>query len=87
MKLKNVMPAVAAAGLLLAPIAAQAGTAASAALPKAGSLSGAGVRHSAPVQAKQKATPGVFVLGALGAGLATWGIVEATKSDSKSNGA
>ncbi|QDK31500.1 hypothetical protein [Sphingomonas sp. IC081] len=87
MKLKNVMPVVAAAGLLFAPIAAQAGTAASAALPKAASLSGAGVRSSAPVQAKQKAAPGVFILGAVALGLAGWGIVEAAKSDNKSNGA
>ncbi|WP_404480174.1 hypothetical protein [Novosphingobium sp. BL-52-GroH] len=85
MKLKNIMLSVAAAGVLAAPVAAQAGTTASAATGKIANVSGLGARQSMAVKGKQKADSAIIVLAVVGAGAAGYGIYEATKDD-KSNG-
>ncbi|MGE4306340.1 MAG: hypothetical protein AB7E24_20200 [Novosphingobium sp.] len=64
MKLRNVFPAVAAAGLVFAPVAAQAGTKAAASIPAAGvSIASEGARASTAVAKKQKATSGLLIGG------------------------
>jgi len=85
MKFKNALFAVGTAAMLVAPVAAQAGTVASASTGKIANLSGVGERRSAPVKAKNKAEAGVLALAVLGAGAATYGVVRAVDDD-KSNG-
>lgn len=80
------MAAAAVVGTLVAPIAAQAGTAASTAVVAPADF---GTRTSTPVGnvngAKGKRNLAVFLAGAAGVGLITWGVIEATKKD-KSRG-
>jgi hypothetical protein len=89
MKLPNSLLSLTAAVILIAPIAAQAGTAASASTGKIASLSGVGMRKSASVKSKQNFLPAVgtpiLVLG--GAGIAAGGYfaVDAI-TNNKSNG-
>ncbi|AXB80647.1 hypothetical protein [Novosphingobium sp. P6W] len=84
MKLKNALFSLTAAAMLAAPVAAQAGTKASASTGQIASLSGIGQRKSAPVKAKQKADSAIIALAVIGAGAAGYGIYEAVKD--KSNG-
>ncbi|TYC85098.1 hypothetical protein [Novosphingobium sp. BW1] len=89
MKLKTAILALGAATALVAPMAAQAGTSASASVGKVSSLSGVGVRQSAPVEKKRQAEAGVIVLGVLAGAAAVYGIVELVDDgddDSVSNG-
>ncbi|EZP66688.1 hypothetical protein BV97_05744 [Novosphingobium resinovorum] len=83
MKLNKVLAAVAAAGFLVSPIAAQAGTSASAG--KISNLSGVGARQSTAVQKKNNASAGVGVLALLAAGAAVAGVALVVDDD-KSNG-
>jgi hypothetical protein len=85
MKLKNAMLSLTAAAMLVAPVAAQAGTSASASTGKIASLSGIGERKSAPVKAKQKLEGGILVLAVVGAAAGGYGIYKAV-DDNKSNG-
>lgn len=85
MKLKIALMAVTAIGVFTSPIAAQAGTTASAATGKIANVSGMGVRQSTAVRSKQKADGAIVALAVLGVGAAGYGIYEAV-DDNKSNG-
>lgn len=85
MKLKNALFALTAAGMVAAPVAAQAGTAASASTVKIASLSGAADRKATTVQAKQKLEAGSLVLVLLAAGAAGFGVAKAV-DDNESDG-
>lgn len=77
MKIHKVLTSIAAAGLLAAPVMAQAGTKASAAMP---------VRASASVKDDHKASAGMIVIGVLAVAAAAAGVVALT-DDHKSDGA
>lgn len=81
MKFRNAFVSLAAAGLVIAPVAAQAGTSAAASVP---SVAG---RVSTDVSKDQKIAPGLLVAILVAAGAATYGLVEAFDSGNKSNGA
>ena len=86
MKLRSVFPAVAAAGLVFAPVAAQAGTKASASLPAAGvSIASEGARASTAVAKKQKATSGLLI-GGIALAAVTAGVIIAADDNNKSTG-
>lgn len=81
MKLKNLVSTAAAAGLLLAPLAAQAGT-------SAASVPGAvGSRASASVKKSDSLNPGLTIAVVVAAGAATYGLAKAVDNNSKSRGA
>lgn len=82
MKLNDVLAAVAAAGVLVSPIAAQAGTSAS--VGKISNLSDVGSRQSTAVEKKNNASADVVVLALLAAGPAVAGIVLAVDDDKSS---
>lgn len=85
MKLRNVLPAVAAAGIMIAPVAAQAGTKAAAAVPAAGmSLASMGARSSTSVAAKQKAASSTLLIGALAGAAVIAGVVIAATDNGSS---
>ncbi len=77
MKLKSVSIALSATAMLMAPVAAQAGTAPSASVGKVSNLAGSGARQSTAIKKKQNIEPAIAVVALIGAGLATYGIVEA----------
>ena len=79
MKFRNVISATVAAGMLIAPVAAQAGTSAAASVP------GVASRLSTGVSKDQKVTPAVLLLAALAIGGVAAGIAAA--SNGKSSGA
>lgn len=85
MKLKNALVAVAIMGVLMSPVAAQAGTPSAAAAGKIVKVSDMGARKSTAVRGKQKADAGVVVIALLGAGAAGFGVYKAVDDD-KSNG-
>lgn len=86
MKLKNALLSLTAAAMLAAPVAAQAGTTASASTSKIASLSGVGERKSTSVKAKQKLEGAVLVLAVVGVAAGGYGIYKAVDDDNKSNG-
>ncbi len=86
MKLKNAVLSLTAATLLVSPIAAQAGTTASASTGSIATLSGVGQRKSTSVKVKNKAGGEVIIPALLGAAAATAGIVAAASDDDKSSG-
>lgn len=86
MKFKNTLLSLAAGALLVAPVAAQAGTTAAASTGKIASLSGVGERKSAGVKAKQKAEASTLLLAGLGAAVVVGGIVVVADEDNASNG-
>ncbi|MGF7153797.1 hypothetical protein [Novosphingobium gossypii] len=86
MKLKNAVLSLTAATLLVSPIAAQAGTTASASTGSIATLSGIGQRKSTSVKVKNKAGGEVIIPALLGAAAATAGIVAAASDDDKSSG-
>ncbi|MEG8222602.1 hypothetical protein OSJ57_18545 [Sphingomonas sp. HH69] len=84
MKARNLLPAVAAFGLVFAPVAAEAGTSASSAMGAAS----VGSRTTSTVRGKDKLTPAIGIVIALAAAAGGYGISQAVKSDhNKSNGA
>lgn len=85
MRLKNALLSLTAAATFAAPVAAQAGTTASASTGKIASLSGVGERKSASVKPKQNIDSAIAVLAVVGAAAGGYGIYEAVKDD-KSNG-
>jgi hypothetical protein len=85
MKLTNTLAVMAAVGVLVSPIAAQAGTTASAATGKIANVSGMGARQSTAVNSKQKADGAIIALAVVGAAAAGYGIYKAVDDD-KSNG-
>ncbi|WP_159983736.1 MULTISPECIES: hypothetical protein [unclassified Novosphingobium] len=87
MKFKNVLLSLTASAMLVAPVAAQAGTAASASVGKIANVSGLGQRASTGVKAKQKAEGGTLLLAGLGAAAVVGAVVIiADNGDNKSNG-
>lgn len=86
MKLKSALIALGASALVVAPVAAQAGTAASASVGKVASLSSVGARQTSSVEKKQKAGSGVWLLAALGAAAAGFGIYKAVDDDNTASG-
>jgi hypothetical protein len=78
MKIRNLISAATAAGLLIAPVAVQAGTSAAASVP------GVGARASSGVAEANKVKGGTLIAVVLATGAVIWGIKEAT--DDKSNG-
>ncbi|PNU02615.1 hypothetical protein [Novosphingobium guangzhouense] len=82
---KNVLTALTAAAMVVAPVAANAGTTAGASAGKISNLSGLGERASTRVAAKNKAEPGPWLLLALGGAIAGT-IILVDDNDSKSNG-
>lgn len=87
MKLKNILLSLTATAMIAAPVAAQAGTTASASTGKIASLSGIGARKSAAVVPKQRLEGATLLLAIAGAGLAGYGIYKAVEDDNTSNGA
>lgn len=91
MKLKNILLSLTATAMIAAPVAAQAGTTASASTGKIASLSGIGARKSAAVTPKKKLEGAVLLLAVAGAAAGGYGIYkaveEATEDDNTSNGA
>ncbi|WP_404479676.1 hypothetical protein [Novosphingobium sp. BL-52-GroH] len=85
MKLRNTLLSLTATAMLVAPVAAQAGTTAAASTGKIASLAGMGERKSAGVKARNKADAGVVVLAVAALGAGTYGVVNAVE-DNKSNG-
>lgn len=77
MKIRNLISAATAAGLLIAPVAAQAGTSAAASVP------GVGSRTSSAVAEGNKVKAGTLVAIVLATGAVVWGAAEAFD---KSNG-
>ncbi|MCJ2181910.1 hypothetical protein MTR62_04220 [Novosphingobium sp. 1949] len=65
MKLKKVLFAMTAGAVLVAPMAAQAGTTASASVGKIASVSGASARQSASIQKKKRVEAVVPILAAV----------------------
>jgi hypothetical protein len=86
MKLKNALLSMTATAMLAAPVAAQAGTTASASTGKIASLSSIGERKSTSVKAKQNVDSSIVILGLLGAGAGAYGIYKAVDNGDKSNG-
>lgn len=86
MKLKNILAAAAASGLIFAPLAAQAGTAASASMPKS-SVSDVASRRSSSVSEDQRMAPGLLIAVVLAAGAAAYGLSKALDNNNKSHGA
>ncbi|MGF7155098.1 hypothetical protein [Novosphingobium gossypii] len=85
--LKKTLLSLSVAALVAAPVAAQAGTAASASVGKISSVNGLGVRKSAAVAKKNKAEGGTIALAVLGVAAAGTGIyLVADGDDDKSNG-
>ena len=76
MKLKNALVAVAAMGMVVSPVAAQATTA------KAAKVSASVERKSAPVRAKHKAGPGSLLIALLALGAVGLGVAVAADGDS-----
>lgn len=91
MKLKNILLSLTATAMIAAPVAAQAGTTASASTGKIASLSGIGARKSAAVKPKQKLEGAVLVLAVIGAAAGGYGVYKAVDDgnddDNTSNGA
>lgn len=86
MKIRNVLSAVVASGLLVSPIAAQAGTQAAVAMPAFSSVS-EGARASVSVAPQNRGVRrSHVVLGALAAGAAGLGIYFAVRGDRKTQG-
>lgn len=83
MKARNLLPAVAALGLVFAPVVAEAGTAASSTM----GATSIGSRTTSSVSDKNNLNPGFWVLIALTAGAAGYGLSQAFKKHHKSNGA
>lgn len=81
MNLKKTLLALSASAMIVAPVAAQAGTAASASVGKIANMSGVGMRHSTSVAKKQNVGAGVAVLGVLAIAAGGYGIYEATKKN------
>lgn len=86
MKLKTALVALTALGVFGSPIAAQAGTTASAATGKIANVAGMGVRQSTNVRAKQKADGAIVALAVVGAAAGGYGIYKAVDDGDKSNG-
>lgn len=84
MKLRNLIPAIAAAGLVVAPVAVQAGTVASAAMPKM-STKGVAARKSTVVARDESLKPGLLIALILAGGAAAYGLSKAVDNN-KSNG-
>ncbi|KPH65741.1 hypothetical protein ACLIMP_05680 [Novosphingobium aerophilum] len=83
MKFGSLVAGITAATMVLAPVAAQAGTSASASVVKPVY----GSRTTTSVDKKQKATAGAYVLGALALGAAGFGLYKAIDNgNDKSNG-
>ncbi len=85
MKLKNALVALTALGVFASPLAAHAGTTASAATGKITNVSGMGVRQSTAVRSKQKADGALVALAVVGTAAGGYGIYKAVDDD-KSNG-
>lgn len=86
MKLKNAVFSLTAAAILAVPVAAQAGTTASASTGKIASLSGVGERKSAAVKPKQKLEGAVVALAVAAVAAGSYGIYKAVDEDNASNG-
>jgi hypothetical protein len=84
MKLREAFAAISVAAMTIAPVAAQAGTAASSSVPSMNSSMG--MRASSGVAKKDKLNGADLVLVFVALGAGGYGIYEATKND-KSDGA
>ena len=83
MKIRNLLSAVAAAGIVVAPVAAQAGTSAASSTVNAAAISGVSSRESSMVTAEQDIDAGTLLLIILALIAAGWGlkeIIEGTKT-------
>jgi len=88
MKLKSALSALAAAGLVVAPVAAQAGTSAAKSVVSANGLSAIGQRQSTKVSKDENLSGGILIALLLAAGAGGYGIYKAVdKNKDKSNGA
>lgn len=87
MKLSNLLSAATAVGLVIAPVAAQAGTAAAGSVVSAGKLSDFGSRRSTKVRANENLTPTAAIVGGV-ALLAVVGgaVIIADDNNNRSNG-
>lgn len=83
MKFSSLMAGVAAAGLVIAPVAAQAGTKASTAIAAPADF---GSRSSAAVAKQNKASPALWLVGLLAVGAAGFGLYKLIDDDNKSRG-
>lgn len=83
MKISNVLSGMAAVALVVAPVAANAGTSAASSIATAPAY---GARASMPVAKKQNMSAGITVLAVVAVAAAGFGIYEAVKDDNKSRG-
>ncbi|MEE4454751.1 hypothetical protein [Novosphingobium resinovorum] len=86
MYLKKALLSLSAAGMVLAPVAAQAGTTAAASVGNLSSLSGVGERQSTAVKKKNGADSGTVILAVVGAAAIGGGIYALVDKKDKSNG-
>lgn len=82
MKFTSLITGLMAAGLVISPVAAQAGTKASSAVVAPADF---GSRATANVDKKNNWKAGTWIAAMLAAGAVTWGVIEAL-SDDKSRG-
>lgn len=87
MKFSNLLTAVAAAGLVVAPVAAQAGTAAAGSVVSANKLTDFGSRSSTAVRSEENLSGGLLVVLLLAVGAGGYGLYKAIDKDDKSRGA
>ncbi|KQM14722.1 hypothetical protein [Novosphingobium sp. Leaf2] len=88
MKLSNLLSAATAVGLVVAPVAAQAGTAAAGSVVSAGKLSDFGSRRSTKVRSNENLDgTSTAIVGALAAATLVGGaVIIADDNNNKSNG-
>ncbi|EJU15066.1 hypothetical protein LH128_00742 [Sphingomonas sp. LH128] len=84
--IKKTLLSLSVAAMVAAPVAAQAGTTASASVGKISNLSGVGARQSSVVKKKNNAESGTIILAALGVAAVGAGIYVIADDDNKSNG-
>eukprot|EP01012_Entosiphon_sulcatum_P044458 TRINITY_DN59171_c0_g1_i1.p1 TRINITY_DN59171_c0_g1~~TRINITY_DN59171_c0_g1_i1.p1 ORF type:complete len:100 (-),score=12.19 TRINITY_DN59171_c0_g1_i1:109-381(-) len=89
MKFSNLLTAVAvaAAGLVVAPVAAQAGTAAAGSVVSANKLTDFGSRSSTTVRSEENLSGGLLVVLLLAIGAGGYGLYKAIDKNDKSRGA
>lgn len=87
MKIKSVLSAVAVAGLVVAPVAAQAGTAAANSIVSERGLSSVAKRNATKVKANESLSGGLLIAAVLAGGAAVYGLTQVLDDDDKSDGA
>lgn len=88
MKIKSVLSALTVAGLVIAPVAAQAGTAASNSIVSERGISSFAKRNTTKVKTSESLSGGLLIAVILGAGAAVYGVTQLVDDDNdESDGA